>query len=103
MALGEDLTARVLEDHRTAPIPAKLRETLTFLEKLTRSPEATGREDLEPVRRAGASDAAIEDAIYVCTVFNVIDRIADALDFDVPPPQAMAGTARILLRLGYRF
>jgi hypothetical protein len=34
----------------------------------------------------GVSDEALEDAIHVATLFNVIDRIADALGFDLPDP-----------------
>ncbi|MDQ3823272.1 MAG: hypothetical protein M3321_08535 [Actinomycetota bacterium] len=38
------------------------------------------------MRATGVSDEALEDAIDVCALFNVIDRIADALGFDVPEP-----------------
>ena len=36
------------------------------------------------MRAAGVSDEALEDAIHVCALFNVIDRVADALGFDLP-------------------
>lgn len=32
------------------------------------------------------SDEALADAVHVCALFNVIDRIADALGFDLPDP-----------------
>jgi alkylhydroperoxidase family enzyme len=103
LALGKDLAAQAMADPRKAPIPEPLRETLLFLEKLTREPGAVGPQDLEPLRRAGLSDEAIEDAIYVCTVFNTIVRIADALQFEVPSAAHTARSAQVLLRLGYRF
>jgi len=37
------------------------------------------------LRAAGVDDQAITDVIYVCFLFNVIDRVADALGFDIPP------------------
>jgi alkylhydroperoxidase family enzyme len=92
----------VLDDWRTAPIDERLRSTLGFLQRLTLHPEEVGPADVEALRRAGVGDDAIRDAVYVCTLFNVIDRMADALDFAVPPPGLLAVGARYLLRVGYR-
>jgi alkylhydroperoxidase family enzyme len=92
----------VLEDWRTAPIDERLRGTLGFLQRLTLHPEEVGPADVEALRHAGVGDDAIRDAVYVCTLFNVIDRMADALDFAVPAPGLLAVGARYLLRIGYR-
>ena len=91
----------MLDDWRTAPIGEKLRATLGFLEKLTLCPSDIGPEDVAPLRAAGLSDQAIEDAIYVCAYFNVIDRVADALGFDIPSPEGFAQGADSLLKRGY--
>ena len=61
----------MLDDWRSAPIDQKLRATLGFLEKLTLTPGEIAQDDIAPMRAAGVSDQAIEDAIYVCTYFNV--------------------------------
>ncbi len=53
------------------------------------------------MREAGVSDKAIEDAIYVCTYFNIIDRIADSLDFEVLSSETFAQRAGNFLREGY--
>jgi alkylhydroperoxidase family enzyme len=92
----------VLEDWRTAPIDEKLRSTLGFLEKITLTPEDVGPEDAAFPRQAGVSDAALRDAVYVCTIFNLIDRISDALDFSILTPEGFRKSAKILLRFGYR-
>jgi alkylhydroperoxidase family enzyme len=91
----------VLDDWRSAPIKQKLRATLGFLEKLTLTPGEIGRDDVAPMRKAGLSDQAIEDAIYVCTYFNIIDRIADSLDFQVLSSETFAQRAGNFLREGY--
>ena len=91
----------MLEDWRTAPIDPKLRATVGFLEKLTLAPADVRPADLEPLRTAGVSDAAIEDAIQVCVLFNIYDRIADALGFELPGPDGYAASGRSLLRRGY--
>lgn len=57
---------------------------------------------MSALRAAGVTDAAIMDATYVCAGFNVISRIANALDFEVPPTRTFERAARFLLRFGYR-
>ena len=91
----------ILNDWRTAPMNEKLRATLGFLEKLTLTPGNIGPDDIAPLRTAGVSEQAIEDAIYVCAYFNIIDRIADSLNFYVPPAEALAQRAGVLLEHGY--
>lgn len=91
----------VLADWRTAPIDAKLRATLGFLEKLTLKPGEVRPVDVEPMRAAGVSDAAIEDAIHACVLFNVYDRMADSLKFHLPGPAGYAASGRSLMKRGY--
>lgn len=98
----ERLVQAVLDDWHTAPVNEKLRATLGLLEKLTLSPADVGPEDVVPVRSAGVSDEAIEDAILVCTMFNIIDRIADSLGYEVPAPEAFARVAPSSLKRGYK-
>ena len=98
----EKLVAAVLADWRTAPLEPKLRATLGFLEKLTLAPADVGPADLAPLRAAGVSDAGIEDAIQACVMFNIYDRLADSLGFDLPGPDGYAASGRSLLKRGYR-
>jgi len=100
--LSDALVTAVLDDWRTAPISEQLRATLGFLERLTLSPGEVTPAHVAPLRAAGVSDQAIEDAIQVCVLFNLIDRVADALDFEVPSPASFAQSAALLLERGYR-
>lgn len=93
---------RVLEDWKTAPIDGRLRAALGFIEKLTLDPAAVTAADVVPLRAAGLSDAAIEDAIHASVLFNIYDRMADTLNFDIPEPAGFAQGARMLLQRGYR-
>ncbi|HEX2223821.1 MAG TPA: hypothetical protein VHN15_06425 [Thermoanaerobaculia bacterium] len=74
---------------------------LGFVEKLTLTPHAVGPADMAPLRAAGLTDEAIEDAIHICGAFNTINRIADTLGFDLQTPEGYAGAARFLLKVGY--
>jgi hypothetical protein len=64
---------------------------------------ALGPEDVRAVLRAGVSRQAVQDAMEVAFLFNVYDRLADTMGWDVP---ARAGgyyrTAAIrLIKHGY--
>ena len=91
----------VIEDYRHAPIDERLRATLEFLEKLTLHPEEVGPADAAAVRAAGVSDEALEEAIHVCALFNIIDRMADALGFEVPPARVTERVVGVRLKRGY--
>ena len=88
-------------DWRTAPVPAAVRATLGFLEKLTLRPADVTRDDADAVRVAGVSEEAIVDAIHVCALFSMIVRLADSLDWDVPPFDEFAARADAMLASGY--
>lgn len=102
MAQGEDAVVEaVLADYRTAPIPETLRAMLAFLEKLTLRPEEIGPDDVAPLRAAGLSDEEIEDAVHVCALFNLINRVADSLGFELADARGYEISARMLLTKGY--
>lgn len=75
---------------------------LGVLEKLTLEPAALTAQDIAPLRARGLSDDAIEDAMHVAALFNIYDRMADTLDFDVPGQESFAYGANRLLTHGYK-
>lgn len=102
MALEDPaLVEAVLADWRTAPVDEKLRAMLGFLEKLTLQPERVSAADVAQLRSVALSDEAIEDAVHVCVLFNIYDRVADALGFAVPNAAGFERSAISLLRRGY--
>jgi len=44
----------------------------------------------------------MEDALHVAFAFNTINRIADALGFDIPDAVGFQQSANMLLRFGYK-
>lgn len=89
-------------DWRTAPVDEKVRATLGVLEKLTLSPDALSHADADAARAAGVSTDALVDAIHIGALFNMIVRMADSLDFAVPPADALAARAEWRLNNSYR-
>ena len=74
---------------------------LVFLEKLSRDPASVTSADVTPLREAGLTDPAIEDAIHVSTQFHVYTRLADTYEFDIPSSEGFAQGAVMLLKRGY--
>ena len=91
----------VLADWKTADVDEKTQAMLGFLEKLTLNPADVVREDVTALRSAGVSPQAMLDAVYVCALFNLIDRVADALDFEPIPPAVLPRAAKVLIAQGY--
>jgi hypothetical protein len=79
-----------------------LRATIGFLEKLVFQPGGIDAEDIVVLRQEGLTDRAIINAIYICAGFSVIVRIADALDFQMPPQRVFDRAAQLLLIVGYK-
>jgi alkylhydroperoxidase family enzyme len=91
-----------LADPDTAPITPGLRATLAFLRKMTASPDALGPDDARAVLATGVSRTALLDAIHVAHLFNVYDRLADTMGWDVPVDDAAYDRAADgLLSRGY--
>ena len=91
----------MLTDWRKAPVDPKVRATLGFLEKLTLAPTQVGPADIAPLRAVGVSDEAVEDAIQVCALFNIYDRLADSMGWHLPGPDGYAASGRNLMKRGY--
>lgn len=101
-AYGDGATvSAVLADLETGPIAEPLRATLRMLGKLTRE-HRVDPDDMREVLAAGASYQQIADALDVCFVFNITNRLADALKFAVPGPKTFEAGAEFLLSRGYR-
>ena len=70
---------RFARDWRTAGLDRPTIALLEYTEKLTLDPGAMGQGDVDALRAAGWDDRAVTDAAQVCSYFNYINRIADAL------------------------
>ncbi|HEX2858519.1 MAG TPA: hypothetical protein VHO26_13745 [Propionibacteriaceae bacterium] len=90
-----------LKDYRSAPLPDKLKVTLAYLEKLTRTPDDLAACDVQTALAAGVTPDELQDASAVAALFAIITRYANALDFTIPSRQDFDKAAGTLLRRGY--
>lgn len=75
---------------------------LALLTKVTRRHAELTAADVAPVLAAGASRAAILQALDVAWCFNVITRLADAFEFHCGDQAAFEASASRLLSRGYK-
>jgi alkylhydroperoxidase family enzyme len=99
--LDKEIVQAVLQDWRTAPVNEKVRATLGFLEKLTRTPNAVSQGDITAMKEAGVSEKGIEEAIYVCFVFCTINRLANSFDFELANEKSLNRVGFVLYNMGY--
>lgn len=94
----------MLDDFELAPIDSTLRETLRFLRKMTLEPDALTPDDARAVLATGVDKDALTQAIHVAYLFNIYDRLADAMGWDVPEKTlgSYEAGARRLLKRGYQ-
>ncbi len=101
-ALGPTVVDAVFEDYRTAPVSNGVRAVLEFLDKLSKNPTGIETADVERTLDQGVSPTGLETAVHIAAVFNVINRVADALGFDIPSASLLAKEAENLLKRGYK-
>jgi len=99
--LSQATVDAALADYHTAPLPLGLIATLSFLEKLTRTPDDVTAADAALVLQAGVTPEALTDAVAVATLFAVVTRHADALKFALLSEAEFDKAATMLLKRGY--
>jgi uncharacterized peroxidase-related enzyme len=68
----------IKDDYRRLDLTPAERAMLDYAVKLTSTPSAVGRGDMEELRSHGFSDRDILDIVYVVCLYNFNDRLADA-------------------------
>lgn len=102
LALGDEVTAHDLDDWSIAGFSPAVKATLAVLAKQMETEPALTAKDVAAARRVGVSDKALSDALHVAFVFDVINRVADALGATYAGEAGRRRTATGLYRMGYR-
>ena len=75
--LGVDpvILEQMIEDLDSSPVEEKLKPVLRYVKKLTLTPYKMVQSDADAVYAAGWDSDALSDAIFVCGIFNLINRL----------------------------
>jgi uncharacterized peroxidase-related enzyme len=101
-AFGIDAStvAALVDDVDTAPVAEPMKAILRYVGKLTSDPSRVTPADAAEVFAAGWDETALHDAVSVCALFNLMNRLVDGLG--VTAGQAyLDRAARRLADIGY--
>ena len=91
-----------LAEWQSGSFGPKVTASMELLEAVALRPTEVSKADIDRVRAAGVSDSAIEDALRVAFLFNVLNRLANALDYSYGTEANRLRQAGALHRFGYR-
>jgi uncharacterized peroxidase-related enzyme len=91
-----------LAEWQSGSFGPKVTASMELLAAVARRPTEVSKADIDRVRAAGVSDSAIEDALRVAFLFNVLNRLANALDYSYGTEASRLRQAGALHRFGYR-
>lgn len=83
--IGEGLIDGLLEDIDPAPVDERLKPLLLYVTKLTKTPALVEPTDARRVHDAGWSEQALFEAISVCALFNMMNRIVSGSGIVMDP------------------
>ncbi len=96
------LLEAIIKDIATAPLEDRLRPVFALVQKLTLTPSKTTQADIDAVLAAGWDKQAVEDAISVCSLFSLMNRLVDGFGLEQPDRGKLAGLAKMINAQGYQ-
>ncbi|MGE3805428.1 MAG: carboxymuconolactone decarboxylase family protein [Gemmataceae bacterium] len=100
--IAEPMLAAVLKDVDTAPIDDRLKPILRYVKKLTRLPAHLEQADADAVYAAGWSEPALHDAVAVCALFNLMNRLVEGFGVRAEPDYFAQSAQRLAGADGYQ-
>src|ERR671918_2594899 len=83
--ITEGTLTALLDDVDGAPVDERMRPVLRYVRKLTLTPSRMTPSDAEAVFAAGWTEGALHDAVSVCALFNLMNRLVDGLGVTAGP------------------
>ncbi|BAO43535.1 carboxymuconolactone decarboxylase family protein [Thiolapillus brandeum] len=77
--VDEVVFQQLLEDVDSAPVDDVLKPILHYVKTLTLSPAKVTDAQAQAIRDAGWDDRAIHDAVAVCALFNLMNRLVEGM------------------------
>jgi uncharacterized peroxidase-related enzyme len=99
--IPEDLVADLVADVESAAVDARLRPVLRYVRKLTLTPSRVTQSDADEVFAAGWDERALHDAVSVCGLFNLMNRLVEGLGIDADEMYFATAAGRLSSEAGY--
>ncbi|MGK7945758.1 MAG: carboxymuconolactone decarboxylase family protein [Microcystaceae cyanobacterium] len=97
-----NLLDALINDIKTAPIEERFYPVFVFVSKLTLTPSKITPTDIDDILAAGWDEQAVEDAIAVCFLFNLMNRLVHGFGLESPDQQQLSDMANMINTQGYQ-
>ncbi len=91
----------LLHDVETAPVDDRIKGLLRYVKKLTLHPSRVVEQDAHLAYEAGVSEGELHDAVTICALFSLYNRLLDGHGI-AGDRKAFENGAGMLKRFGYR-
>ena len=98
--IPEGTLGALLDDVGAAPVAERMKPLLRYVGKLTLTPAKITPGDAEAVLAAGWEEQALHDAVAVCGLFNLMNRVVEGLGITAGEAYFQA-SARRIADIGY--
>jgi len=89
-------------DFEIAPVKQRMRPVLRYVEKLTKTPYKMTHADADAVYAVGWDEFALSDAVLICGLFNMANRIIEGHGVDrATPREKLRKSGQWLAEFGY--
>lgn len=91
-----------IKNTATETVEERFRPILALVKKLTLTPGQMTQTDMDNVLSAGWDEQAIKDAIAICSLFNLLNRLVDGYGLQQPSPEQLTAMVTGINTHGYK-
>jgi uncharacterized peroxidase-related enzyme len=84
LGINPQVMANAISNPQNADVDGRMRPVLAFVHKLTLSLAEIAGVDVDPIFAAGWDDRALHDAVAICGLFNLMNRLVNGLGVETP-------------------
>jgi uncharacterized peroxidase-related enzyme len=95
LGIGAETIAHMLSNLRDEHVDHRMRPVLAFVRKLTLSPGKITTPDVDAIFVAGWDDRALHDAVAICGLFNLMNRLVNGLGVEAPEAYTKMAAQRL--------
>jgi len=95
LGITENTVANMFSDSRDEHVDLGIRPVLALVRKVTLSPSKVAATDVDPIFAAGWDDRAVHDAVSICALFNLMNRLVNGLGVEAPEAYTKLAAQRL--------
>jgi uncharacterized peroxidase-related enzyme len=100
LGIGASTITNMFSNPQHEDVGLRMRPVLVFVRKLTLSPGEIRADDVDAIFAAGWDDRALHDAVAICGLFNLMNRLVNGLGVEAPEAYTKMAAQRLAAR-GY--